>query len=367
MFKEIGSNFFLDAETISSYPLREKGPELTQKARNVIYSSSGSGAISLALDQIQPKSGVALLPIYTCASVIRPFLNKGYAVEFFDIEADLSVSWNKLEEQILLYNPDVLLFHAYFGFDTHQAIGEHIAFLRKSGVAVIEDLTHSLFSGFKKSDADFHVASVRKWLPIPDGGLVFSAASPLQAPTLCTHEALVETNLKAFQEKYRYTQSLDPEAKNKYLKLFSQADQMLASDSNFYRMSDPALRIIQNTDYLQMKRSRRENYDFLLSNIKGIDFIKPVFNELPNDVVPLFFPVFVEADRRELRNHMTANEMYLPVHWPVPKRIEGQLTPNAETIYSRILSIPIDQRYTTEDMSRLADLLKSCRLALKPV
>lgn len=367
MFKEIGSNFFLDAATISSYPLKEETQIFKHYARDIIYSSSGRGAISLALDQLKSNNKVALLPIYTCGSVIRPFLKKGYTVQYYDIEPDLTISWDKLKQSILLHRPDVLLFHAYFGFDTHRTIQEHIAFLRQHSITIIEDLTHSLFSDFEKADADFHVASIQKWLPIPDGGLIFSKRNIIDAPTGPSQEAIVEIHLKAFQEKYRYTQTLNGNLKQRYRELFSQAEEVLALDSSFYPISDPALRIIQNSDYHRLKQSRKENYCFLLKEMQEFEFARPVFPELPEGVIPLFFPVFVEMERTELREFMASNEVYLPIHWPISKHVINQLTPNAKYIYNHILAIPIDQRYTVQDLRRLVDLLKSYQHALKTV
>lgn len=359
MFKEIGSNFFLDTETISSHSEATERVELNGKIRNEIYSSSGRGATSLVLDHIEPISKKALLPIYTCGSVIKPFLQKGYTVEFFDIEADLTISWSKLERSITYHNPGVVLLHSYFGFDSFSEIRQHIPVLREQGIVIIEDITHSLFSGFANLEADYFVASLRKWIAIPDGGIAFSAYSPLTPPTMSTQDKVVELNLQAFREKLNYTKSLDAESKEKYRNLFDCAELTLNEDIRFYQMSNTSKQIIQNTDFNLLKKARKENYQYLLNELKEIEFFKPVFSSLPQDVVPLFFPVFVEIDRTELRSYLSSKEIYMPIHWGIPKHFSGRLTENAELIYENILSIPIDQRYELKDMKRIIDLLKN--------
>lgn len=47
-----------------------------------------------------------------------------------------------------------------------------IEFLRERKVVIIEDLTHGMFSSFKRLNADFFIGSLRKWLPIPDGAFI---------------------------------------------------------------------------------------------------------------------------------------------------------------------------------------------------
>lgn len=359
MFKEIGSNFFLDTNEIFCLPDTKKDIELSGKIQDAIYSSSGRGAISLVLDNLEASNKVALLPIYTCSSIIKPFLQKGYSVEFYDIEKDLTILWHKLEKSIAYHNPGVILFHAYFGFDSFDKIRKHIPYLQEQKIAIIEDLTHSLFSGFVSLEADYFVASLRKWIAIPDGGIAFSARSSLELPTRSTQDKVVELNLQGFQEKQKYTESLNSASKAKYRNLFESAEHVLDEDNSFYQISDISKKIIQTTDFTLLKKVRVENYRYLLSELKNIEFVKPVFSTLPEEDVPLFFPVYVELDRTELRSYLSSQEMYMPVHWGIPKHYSERLTENAEFIYEHILSIPIDQRYGLNDMKRIVDSLKN--------
>ena len=359
MFKEIGSNFFFDTEKLPLHPEAPGGIELNGKIQKEVYSSSGRGAASLVLDHIEPLKKIALLPIYTCGSVIKPFLQRGYTVEYFDIELDLTVSWSKLERSIAFYNPGVVLLHSYFGFDGFSEIRKHIPALREQGIIIIEDITHSLFSAFENLEADYFVASLRKWIAIPDGGIAFSTGSSLIPPTMATQDKVVELNLQAFHEKLSYTKNLDAELKEKYRHLFDDAELALNEDINFYQMSSISKRIIHQTDFPHLKEARKENYQYLLNELKDVEYLKPVFSDLPNDVVPLFFPVFVEIDRKELRSYLSSMEIYMPVHWGIPKHFSGRLTDNAEFIYEAILSIPIDQRYEPIAMKRIIDVLKN--------
>ena len=78
-----------------------------------------------------------------------------------------------------------------------------------------------------------------------------------------------------------------------------------------------------------------------------------IFNDVENDVTPMFFPIYVKNNRDELRRKLIENEIYCPVHWPIPKQVNGHLNITTKNIYDSILSIPCDQRYQIEDMRRI--------------
>lgn len=359
MFKEIGSNFFLDPEEFEKYRYSNKQRDFMGSDKKSVYSSSGRGAISLVLDQLDKKDKVALLPIYTCDSVVSPFIRKGYKVEFYDVEIGLTLDWAKVEESISLYHPDLILFHSYFGFDSLGAIREHTESIRSRGITIIEDITHSLFSGSGKIEADYQIASLRKWIGIPDGGLANALYNDFKLPHSKHQKEMAALSLEALHEKYRYTQNMRGDSKKKYRTSISESEKMLDDDNEFYFMSEASKMIICNTDFEYIKTIRRANYEYMLSEIKQIDFLTPVFPELPQSVVPLFLPVYVGADRSKLRNYFIENEVYMPVHWGVPEFFEDRLTGNAKYICNHILSIPIDQRYSIVEMKRIADLLKA--------
>lgn len=61
----------------------------------------------------------------------------------------------------------------YFGFATNESIFKEIEIMKQSGVIVIEDITHNLFSCLQEeSNSHYYVGSIRKWLGIPSGGFV---------------------------------------------------------------------------------------------------------------------------------------------------------------------------------------------------
>lgn len=357
MFKEIGSNFWLEPKQLEEQEKVDLNLRYVSEEEDAVYTSSGRGAISLILSSIEPKNKYALLPIYTCESVIMPFVKKGYDINFFDIEPDLTINKVKFLEFVKKNNPGIILLHGYFGFDSLHGIRPEYRKLRDQGIIIIEDITHSVISKYDMVGADYYLASLRKWLALPDGGVAISIKQKLFSENFSIHKNLMEQNIKAIKMKYKYTKDPDPKLKAEYRKIFYSMEDLLDKDCSIYSMSNISENILKNTDFNEIRKKRRNNFKYLLNLISEFTFISPVFKTLPKNVTPLYLPVYISGIRGKLQKHMAKNEIYMPVHWPMPKIWQKTLTKNAEYIYENILSIPCDQRYSNKDMDRIAKTL----------
>lgn len=74
--------------------------------------------------------------------------------------------------------------------------------------------------------------------------------------------------------------------------------------------------------------------------------------ELTKDAVPLFVPVLFESkDQRDyVRRKLIDNQIYCPVHWPIPAQIPSEYKVN--DIVDRELSLICDQRYGLPQIKR---------------
>lgn len=357
MFKEIGGNFWLEPERIEEQEHIDCAFQYVNEIEEVDYTSSGRGAISLLFEQIGNTNGIALLPLYTCESVIIPFLKQKYDVYFYDIHKNLLVNEDSFTECVKKYKPSIVLTHAYFGFDTLYSIRSKYQWLRENNINIIEDLTHSLFSKFQKTGADHYIASLRKWIALPDGGVAITFGNKINLGGLNIHEKLVSQNIKASLMKYEYTNSLDIKLKPEFRRLFYSSENMLDTDCSVYKMSNTSKGIFSKTDFKDLMDIRRCNYSYLLNYLRKQSIVKPIFNYLPEHAVPLYFPIIVKGNRAKLQKHFAINEIYLPIFWPIPNVCKNQLTNSTSYIYQNILCIPCDQRYSHKDMNRIIKCL----------
>lgn len=354
MLKEIGSNFWLSQDG-------KDGGKIDSGLFNtfyqdVIYTSSGRGAISVVLSDLEINSKRVLLPSFTCETVIEPFLNHGYDVSYYEVEKNLVVNIDKFLSDVKNYVPDIILVHNYFGFDTTLEIRTAIEELKESGIIIIEDLTQNLYSNYKRLSANYYVGSFRKWAGIPEGGFALKSKGNFKNKPNIYDNRLLESKVVAMKAKYDYI-FCDIGDKEDYLKMYSEAEDILNDEKEIFKMSDYSYNQQANLDIDNLVKRRRDNYNHLLKNIKNTK-IKPLFYKLSSDVVPLYFPIICEKERFSLQNCLRKNQVYAPIVWPKPNCITDNIE-NADYFYNNLLCIPCDQRYGYEEMNRVIELLNS--------
>ena len=354
MLKEIGSNFWL------SQGDKEKS-RIDDRIFNVgfedkVFTSSGRSAISLILDEIGNNKRCAMLPSFTCESVIEPFLCHEYQIAYYSVDKELCIVKKRFMEEVKANDPSVILIHNYFGFNTTSSIRDTIDELRRQGIVIIEDITQILYSDFSRLPANYYVGSFRKWAGIPDGGFALKGDGVFTDKPTNEDELLTETKVDAMKAKYNYLFH-NTGNKNDFLKMFAKAEDVLERQKEIYRMSDISYREQANLNIDSLKERRRENFLFLLNNIKTSS-IRPLFSYLPDDVTPLYFPVLCGADRMLFQKWLRMNHIFAPIVWPKPECIPDAVI-REDCFYTDLLCIPCDQRYGVEEMKAIVDCIKS--------
>ena len=317
MAREIGSEFHRvtpDSGHGFSYP----------RPGSLVFS--GRTAIEAVLKEL-PDTHTALLPSYCCDSMIFPFRVVGIDVKFYEVVWDggLRIEINGLS--------DILVWCNYFGFKNEMPSYDGV---------VIEDITHSLLSESPcHPQADFLVASLRKWEPVNCGGYC-SVETEGTAPT----DEFVTLKTSAMELKTEYLHDFDKEKKPRFLKMFTDSNHWLANNYQGLAIDQFSREYISHVDVEKQRKTRRENARALYEGLSGkVQFMFPI-----EDMdCPLFVPILL-PNRDKVREHLTKNEIYCPVHWPKPEGCESN-------IYDMELSLICDQRYGIEDMKRIVSTL----------
>jgi hypothetical protein len=226
--------------------------------------------------------------------------------------------------------------------------------LRRQHRYTIEDRTQCLYSGHAISNADFFVGSIRKWHGTPDGGFASCRDYVFGEKPMQFDEELESAKVKASYGKYKFLFEKEGD-KPTFLQLYREAEDLLESQTKFYAISPTTGKLQSNLDVSFLRGRRRNNYQSLLSGLSGLGQLKPIFDQLSDDAVPLYFPMIVE-DRAALQAHLVKNDIYAPVVWPKPDCL-GEVCKEAEYLYEHLLCIPIDQRYDTDDMNRVVETI----------
>ena len=308
-----------------------------------------------------------LLPAYLCSSMLQPFREEGISLDFYKVRGDLTIDLEDLEFQLDALKPTGVLFINYFGFPVRRAEAESLLRL-KSRCWVIEDCAQG--SLVEREDpvvggiGHFVVTSFRKYLGVPDGGLLINGTDvPLHGlPPAAGPFVRYRLVGKLLRHECLQGKLVHPELEAAYLALFSEGEKELDSSIPLEAMSPISERLLGMTDFAGVMESRRRNYRFLLKAFAETPQLQtvgtPVLGELPMGVSPLVFPIRVDEQKRDLlRQRLISKQVFCPVHWDLPAEVNEDRFPEAHDLSRHMLGLPLDQRYSEDDMQSLINRL----------
>lgn len=363
MLSEVGSNFWITPEDLkqdffSEIDIAQFGCDYSDYA----WFSTGRSATSYVLNTIELRNPdvkkVAVLPPFTCHTVIEPFLQRGYEIHTFHVDRNLMSTASDLLDEVEKHQASVILFHRYFGFDTVKDIDTIVPQLKRKGVVVIEDCTQCLYSSFHKSDADYYVSSIRKWCGVPDGGFAICKDGSFANKPSQQDRKLQDAKKAASILKYEYLFERKGD-KSIFLTKYREAEDILDSQKTFFTISELSKSIQCNLNIQQLKSKRRKNFEIIANGLADAKNIKVIFSVLNEDEVPLYCPILCE-DRQAIQTILVKNSIFAPVVWSKADCCP-QVDADTDYIYEHILCIPIDQRYSIDDMERVVSVIKSIK------
>ena len=295
---------------------------------------SGRSALQGIVKELHERHTVAM-PSWCCDSMIKPFIDAGMDVRFYP------VYWQGGLIQEIDTDCDVLFLMDYFGYSSSAPD------LSGYKGIVIRDVTHSIFTD-TYADAAYCFGSLRKWCGVWTGGYAWTRDGHALLKDDRDDLGYISLREKAMQLKESYIRGLGTADKG-YLKIFREAEDVL-EHVGCVPAADRDVRYASRLDVEGIRAKRRANAKILMAAFA--DWL--VFPELKDGDCPMFVPVLVPDGRRDnLRRCLIQHEIYCPVHWPVSRyhRLDGK----TEGIYGSELSLVCDQRYSADDMKRLAD------------
>lgn len=341
MRREIGSEFHNAFQEST-----RKGIIPSFQMKEELYVFSGRTAIeTVLLNQKNIKK--ALLPSYCCDSMIDPFRVAGIEVAFYDVYYD-----ETLRVQVKLQNDiDLILWCNYFGFE-HE-MPDFTDFLQRGGI-LVEDITHSFMSKNPyHKEAQYLVASIRKWFPILSGGFCatnmehFGYRPKKEVPTV-----YIDTKKNAMIRKAMYLENGDEGKKDLFLSEFSQSNTWLKENYEGLKIDEESMKIIQVTDFDSVRKKRIDNAKIIYEKLKLNNNVQALF-PIEDMQCPLFVPIMFKnsTDRGIVRNKLIEHKIYCPIHWPKPNE-------SCESnIYDRELSLICDQRYDADDIEYMMEII----------
>ncbi len=296
------------------------------------------------------------VPEYYCYDVIASLKAAGVVLCFYaDYPGNIddTKSLEIIQRTGNLHQKDAVLRVNYFGMRSWRNT------VKISDVAIVEDHTHDVIGEWAiNSTADWCIASLRKTIPIPEGGILWSPIGLRlpKAPSLSEkNEDIAIIRWKAMRLKTLY---LAGEKVDK--RVFRS---WFVNTEAFFESSEVCLLDYQSQEYLRLfdiedwYHKKYENWNLLRSIKKtGIQILEPEsVGGYPFSIVFLFDS---QSERDKVRHTLIESGVYPAILWDIPSPRNSM----AYSISRRMLSIHCDARYSHDEVIQMKLIIESALL-----
>jgi hypothetical protein len=277
--------------------------------------------LRLALSVLRP--ACVHVPFYACDAILEPLRAQGLPYQFYSLDERL--------EPARGLDPapgEVAVVVNYFGLK-----GEEIRTLTgRLDRALIVDDTQAFFEVGYPGAWSFN--SARKFFGVPDGAYLYApvpvAGPPVRNPTPGWDHLIAQMEGRQEEAFRRFTAA--------------EAD----VTSEVRRLSVGAELLLATIDYREAATCRRANFDRYEAALGSANrLVLP----LPSVAVPLSYPFL--PDRTVDRRSLYDQGIYLPTYWHDCLDRPGAGFEWERDLSTRLLPLPVDQRYRAEDVGRV--------------
>jgi len=345
-------------------------------ARYRRYTISGRAAIAHALRLLEVAPGdKVLVPTYHCPTMIAPVVQATAQPMFYPVTASGApdLQWLNAAD---LTGVRVMLAAHYFGLP--QPMGQVRGFCVGRRIALIEDCAHAFFGMSEGRPVggwgDVAIASLTKFFPVPEGGLIVSDTLPLDRLHMEPRGwyGQVKAAADAFELGIRYGRFHG--LNGVFGPLFGLKDRLrqperpvengqlpsppgLPAASRLLSLSHPALAarwISKLAHQARIVALRRRNYERLAERLDGLTGSRPLRPMLPPASAPYVFPLHVDdptASYQRLRGSGIPIFCWDEV-WPETPRLAGDYGLDWST---RVYQLGCHQDLSLDEVDAIAD------------
>jgi hypothetical protein len=220
---------------------------------------------------------------------------------------------------------------------------------------VVEDHTHDPVSPWAfASDADWAVASLRKTLPLPDGGVLWSPRrrpSPPAAAVTSAHAAAAADRLAAMILKRLYLDG-GTIVKDDFRRLAVAGEHAIALGdiSGICDFSAARLASLPSRAWREARLRNHAAFVAALGELDGVAMLPGAFAATL---------VFERAeDRERVRAALVEQRIYPAVLWSLETPAVSGIPVEHVELSRRVLSLHCDFRYTPDDLRRVAQAVR---------
>jgi perosamine synthetase len=325
-------------------------PPCVEDLNEQVITTSGRAAIFQALLQLElPENSKLLVPTYHCPTMVAPGLLAGWDIAYFGIGEDGLPNLHEIPEDVSAGAKAMIVSH-YFGLP--QSLHEVRTWCDARGIALIEDCAHCFFgqAGERQIGAwgDFYTASLSKFFPVPEAGLLGSATRRIKPLELVNQsfKAQLKGWIDVFETSVKYKRlGILNGVFSAIFQLKSTARDITPAQQEI--LADPATEILNSCDMGRIHkqplalarllhrllpreriiRQRVRNFDIYAKALANTAGAKPVINSAIKPVAPYVYPLWVNDGNRVYHELRTKG---YPVFrwdriWPGTPQITGDV------------------------------------------
>lgn len=301
---------------------------------------SGRDALKAIAREYEPT--IVYMPALACDSMVLPFEMYGHNIVYYKLNDDYSIDLNYLKSVV---SEGLFLYMDYFG--VKAITDEDLVGLRSNypELIFIEDRTHNLIWERNSSfQPEYIMASLRKWINIPDGGLLWPYVE-LKNQGFGKDTSFSTTRLKAQCMRNKFFKTGDQNIKTVYRKIFSTVSDIIDDNKEPSRMSAYAYAMAVNADWDKIRKQREENAKKLIAVLEneGVRFIQSKTGE--SDL----YVAFIIDDRDLKQSKLSPQGIFNTIIWPLSEE-QKKVCNVAKYTEEHMLAAPCDQRYSVRDM-----------------
>jgi len=341
-------------------------------SRQIFYTMNGRNAIYHALKALGVQKGTTvLLPAFHCTALVDPVIAYGCSVKFYTVHRDLSLDMDEIAA-LAHSGASALLFVHFFGYPA--PVHELAEIARSFSMKLVEDCTHTLTGTIDDQPVgtfgDAAIFSLRKILPVPDGGILLLNKSKKYLPVLKSpltyhlrmakwaFETNVEMSTKhdAAPQQALHTEKVEISAS-------SRKGPASHEDPEFYAMwrnwsiSKISKMILQRTDLEDVRQKRIDNFNRILTGFLDHEEVK-LFSKDSMQLCPLGFPFTSDSPDRidyQLRRlGIPAFSFGEDLH----PRLDLRKFPDAKYLSEHLVLLPVHQNLSE---ANIAVMLKATK------
>jgi selenocysteine lyase/cysteine desulfurase len=313
---------------------------------------------------------VLLAPAYHCRTMLDPALALGGDVLLYPLRPDLSPDLAALDALADQSPAPVRALLATHFFGIPQDFATLASWCSGRNITLIEDASHALFNEQHRPagigiHGEFVVSSPYKFLPSPDGGLLYARDAAhlknlsTRAPSLLNELRGMRLAWSKAADARHNRAALDPARLNAEFAALAASPYRPAIDRRERAGTSPdyrpdhegyaALRfsrlLYRHPDIDEIAQRRRDRYRRWAAATMNLPYCRPLYPELPEACIPYMFPLIIENPEP----HFTRlKQLGVPIY-----RWDSLAVPDCATASDyrlRLLQLPCHQSLSDRDM-----------------